>query len=111
MFTLAIRLGTSELALDVLEVGPVPAFGQPSINESAAGVDVKANLTPGCGYTHERIPGMGRRHMKIGFYDVGSFEAHGAEKNVLIGNRLIDLPPEHLHPFRPVRESNDYIQF
>jgi hypothetical protein len=91
--------GSSELALDVLEVGPVPAFGQLAINKSAAGEDVEANLPPCRAYTHEVFSRVGCADIQICFYDVVSLKAYSVEKNVFIGNSRIHLPPENLKSF------------
>src|SRR3974377_2253390 len=102
--------GSRELALDVLEVGSVPAFGHLAVNKSAAGVDVEANLPPRRGYTHELRPRVGCADIQICFYDVVSLKAHSDDKNVFIGNGRIDLSPEHLKPFKSARVS-DRFQF
>ena len=94
---------SSELALDIREVGLVPAFGHLAINKSAAGVDVEANLPSGRGYTHEFLSSVGCADIQICFYDVVSLEAHIADKNVFIGNGRVHLSPENLKPFWSVR--------
>src|SRR5271169_1068172 len=100
----------SKLALNVLEVGSVPAFGHLAINKSAAVTDVETNLPPRRGYTHELLSRVCCRHMQIGFYDVVSLEAYSSEKNVFIGNGSIHLSPKNLKPFRSARVP-DRFQF
>jgi hypothetical protein len=73
--------GSSELALDILEVGSVPAFGHLAISKSAAGMDVEANLPPGrSGCTHKLRSRVGCADFQICFYDVVSRKAHSADK-------------------------------
>src|SRR5579862_3939420 len=45
--------GPRELALNILEVHAIPAFGHLAINKSAAGMDVEANRPSRRGYTHK----------------------------------------------------------
>src|SRR6516162_4292831 len=103
--------GSRELALDVLEIGSVPAFGHLAVNKSAAGVNVEASLPPRRGgYTHKLRPRVGCADIQICFYDVVSLKAHSNDKNVFIWNGCIDLAPEHLKPFRSAWVS-DRFQF
>ena len=102
--------GSSELALDILEVGAVPAFGHLATNKSATGLDAEANLSPRRGYTHELLSRVGCADILICFYDVVSLEAYSGDKNMFIGNGRIHLSPESLKPFWSARVS-DRFQF
>jgi hypothetical protein len=101
---------SSELALDILEVDSVPAFGHLAVNESAAGMDVEANLPPLRGYAHELLTRVRCGDIQICFYDVVSLETYTGDSNMFIGNGRVHLSPENLEPFWSARVS-DCFQF
>ena len=102
--------GFSELALDIVEVDSVPAFGHLAVNKSAAGMDVEANLPRLRGYTHELLTSVRCGDIQICFYDVVSLEAYSGDSNMLIGNGRVHLSPENLEAFWSARVS-DRFQF
>ena len=62
-------LRSRELALDILKVGLVPAFGHLAINKSAASMDVEPNLPPRRGgHTQNFAPQVGCADIEICFY-------------------------------------------
>ena len=102
--------GSSELTLDIREVGLVPAFGHLAINKSAACTNVEANLPPCCGDIHELFSRVGCADSQICFYDIVSLKAYSVDKNVFIGNSRIHLSSENLKSFWSAWVS-DRLQF
>jgi len=51
---------------------------------------------------------VGCADIKICLYDVVSLETHSNNENMFIGDGRIDLPPEHLKPFRSARVSDPF---
>ena|SRR6516165_1658047 len=80
------RMLSHELALDILEIGSVPAFRHLAINKSAARMNVEADLPPRRGYTHKVRPRVGCADIQICFDDIISLEPHSRNKNMFIGN-------------------------
>ena len=100
---------TRQLALDIVEIDLVPAFGHFAINVPAARMDGVADLPPRCGYTHD-LCHVGSADIQIRFDNVVSLKAHSDDKNLFIGKARIDLPPERLKRFWSGRVS-DRLQF
>src|SRR5215469_9365248 len=98
-----------QLALDILEIDLVPAFGHFAINVSAARMDVEADLPPRCRYIHD-LPHVGPADIQICFDNVVSLKTHCDDKNMFIWKGRIDLPPERLKRFRSARVP-DRFQF
>ena len=92
---------TRQLALDIVEIDLVPAFGHFAINVSAARMDVEADLPPRCGYTHD-LRHVGSADIQIRFDDVVSLKAHSYDKKMcLSGMAALTCRRNILNPSGP----------